>query len=219
MASIVIVDYGMANLRSVQKAFERSGHAAKISPHPEDIDQADKIVLPGVGAFRDAIARLNEAHLAEPIRRHIERNRPFFGICLGLQLLFDRSLEDGEYQGLGILSGDVVRFPTDLGLKVPHMGWNQIHFRQRPYPLGSVPEGASVYFVHSYYPVPKDPELIATETDYPTPFCSAVARGNLVATQFHPEKSQSVGLEMLRRFAESNPFSHGGESPCLLSRN
>jgi len=202
MAGIVIVDYGMANLRSVQKAFERFGHPATISDRPEVIEQADRLVLPGVGAFRDAIARLHEAHLAEPIVRHIQRDRPFFGICLGFQLLFDVSLEEGRYQGLGVFAGEVVRFATVPGLKVPHMGWNRLRLRQRPPAFAGTNEGDSVYFVHSYYPVPKDATLIAAEADYPTPFCAAIARGNLVATQFHPEKSQRVGLEMLKRFAE-----------------
>jgi glutamine amidotransferase len=202
MSGIVIVDYGLANLRSVQKAFERFGHGALISARPEDVEKADKVVLPGVGAFRDAISRVRETHLDAPILKHINSGRPFFGICLGFQLLFDVSHEDGHYEGLGLFHGEVVRFPETPGLKVPHMGWNQLRVRQRPHPLASTPDGASVYFVHSYYPVPKDQSLIATETEYPTPFCSAIATGRLVATQFHPEKSQAVGLEMLRNFAE-----------------
>lgn len=202
MAGIVIVDYGLANLRSVQKAFERFGHAATISSRPEDVEAADKVVLPGVGAFRDAITNVRGRHLADPLVRHLNRGRPFFGICLGFQMLFDVSHEDGRYEGLGVFRGEVVRFTESPGLKIPHMGWNQLRLRQRPRPLADTPEGASVYFVHSYYPVPVDTSIIATETDYPTPFCSAIASGNVMATQFHPEKSQAVGLAMLRNFAE-----------------
>lgn len=203
MARIVIIDYGMANLRSVQKAFERVGHAAEISSDPHEVARAERIVLPGVGAFRDAIARLRETGLDEPIREHLQRGKPFFGICLGLQLLFSRSLEDGEYEGLGILAGDVVRFPAQAGLKVPHMGWNALRVR-RAAPMLAGLDGESVYFVHSYYPVPRDPGIVAAEADYPTPFCAAVWQENIFATQFHPEKSQKVGLEMLRRFAETS---------------
>jgi glutamine amidotransferase len=202
MQKIIIVDYGMANLRSVQKAFEKVGHEALISGDPNRVAEADKIVLPGVGAFRDAIARLHEAGLAAPILEHLRAGKPFFGICLGLQLLFTTSHEDGQHRGLDYFSGEVVRFPNTPGLKVPHMGWNQLRVRKPAPPLTGLPPQASVYFVHSYYVVPRDPSLTATETDYPTPFTSALRQENVFATQFHPEKSQRIGLEMLRRFAE-----------------
>jgi len=199
--SIVIVDYGMANLRSVQKAFEKLGHAAVITSDPNRIAEADKLVLPGVGAFRDAIARLHEADFARPIAEHIRAGKPFLGICLGLQLLFTTSYEDGVYQGLDLFPGEVVRFADVPGLKVPHMGWNQLRVR-RPAPhLRDLPPDSSVYFVHSYYVVPRDEALTATETDYPTPFTSAIWQDNVFATQFHPEKSQRVGLGILHKFA------------------
>jgi glutamine amidotransferase len=200
--AIWIVDYGMANLRSVQKAFERMGHAAEITSDPNRVAEADKLVLPGVGAFRDAIARLRETGLAEPIMGHVRSGKPFLGICLGLQLLFTRSYEDGDYAGLDLFPGEVVRFPFVPGLKVPHMGWNQLRVRRPAPALRDLPEGPSVYFVHSYYAVPRDLGLVATETDYPTPFTSAIWHENVFATQFHPEKSQGVGLQMLRNFAE-----------------
>jgi glutamine amidotransferase len=202
VAEIVIVDYGMANLRSVQKAFERMGHAADIRGDPEGVARAGKLVLPGVGAFRDAIARLQEAELAGPIIAHVRAGKPFLGICLGLQLLFTTSHEDGVHAGLDLFAGDVVRFPDQPDLKVPHMGWNQLRIRRRAPLLRDVPDAAAVYFVHSYYVVPRDPALIATETDYPTPFTSSIWHENVFATQFHPEKSQRVGLTMLRNFAE-----------------
>jgi glutamine amidotransferase len=201
MPPIAIVDYGMANLRSVQKALEKVGHAALISGRPEDVAGADKLILPGVGAFRDAIARLRETHLDEPILEHLRAGKPFFGICLGLQLLFTRSHEDGVYEGLDYLPGEVVRFADTPGLKVPHMGWNQLRLARPARPLEGA-QGQSVYFVHSYYVKPRDEGVVAAWTDYPTPFASAVWADNVVATQFHPEKSQRVGLEMLRRFAE-----------------
>ena len=202
MAGIVIVDYGMANLRSVQKAFERVGAAAAISSDPRAVATCDKLVLPGVGAFRDAIARLRESSLAGPIVEHIHTGRPFLGICLGLQLLFTRSMEDGEHTGLGVLAGDVVRFPEQPGLKVPHMGWNHLRFRGDCPLFRGLPEGSAVYFVHSYYPVPEDRGLISAEADYAGLFTAAVWRDNLYATQFHPEKSQEIGLTMLRNFAQ-----------------
>ena len=202
MASIIIVDYGMANLRSVQKAFEKLGRPAEITGDPNRVAEATKLVLPGVGAFRDAIAKLNESGLSAPIVGHIQTGKPFLGICLGLQLLFTKSYEDGDYAGLDLLPGEVVRFPTIAGLKVPHMGWNQLRIKKRAPVLRDIPDGAAVYFVHSYYVVPKDPDIIATETDYPTPFTSAIWRDNIFATQFHPEKSQQVGLSMLKAFAE-----------------
>ena len=202
MKKILIVDYGMANLRSVQKAFEKVGHEAVISGDPNRLVEADKIVLPGVGAFRDAIARLHEAGLAAPLLEHLRSGKPFFGICLGLQLLFTTSYVDGVHRGLDYFPGEVVRFADVPGLKVPHMGWNQLRVRKAAPPLAGLTPEASVYFVHSYYVVPRDPQLTATETDYPTPFASAIRQDNVFATQFHPEKSQRVGLEMLRRFAE-----------------
>ncbi len=201
MKPILIVDYGMANLRSVQKAFEKMGHAAEISGDPNRIDDCRHLVLPGVGAFRDAIARINGAGLAEPIRRHVRSGKPFLGICLGLQLLFTRSYEDGEHEGLNLFAGEVVRFRDQPGLKIPHMGWNQLRV-VRPAPhLADMPQNAAVYFVHSYYAVPQDRGLVATETDYPTPFASAIWHENVFATQFHPEKSQRVGLGILHKFA------------------
>lgn len=201
MQPIVIVDYGMGNLRSVQKALEKVGQPAIITGDANRIAEAAKVVLPGVGAFRDAIARLHEADMVEPLVNHVRAGKPFLGICLGLQLLFSKSYEDGEYAGLDLFAGEVVRFPNVPGLKVPHMGWNQLHVR-RPAPLfRDLPEEPAVYFVHSYYAVPKDAKLIATETDYPTPFTSTIWQDNVFATQFHPEKSQRVGLSMLHNFA------------------
>jgi glutamine amidotransferase len=202
MQKILIIDYGMANLRSVQKAFEKVGHGALLSGDPNRIAEADKIVLPGVGAFCDAIARLHEAGLAAPLVEHLRAGKPFFGICLGLQLLFTTSYEDGQHRGLDYFPGEVVQFADIPGLKVPHMGWNQLRVCKPGPPLAGLPSAASVYFVHSYYVVPRDTGLTATETDYPTPFTSAIWQDNVFATQFHPEKSQRVGLEMLRRFAE-----------------
>jgi glutamine amidotransferase len=198
---ILIVDYGMANLRSVQKAFEKVGHAAEISGDPNRVAEAAKVVLPGVGAFRDAIARLRDAGLVAPLVAHVQAGKPFLGICLGLQLLFSKSYEDGEYSGLDLLPGSVVRFPDVPGLKVPHMGWNRLRLR-KPCPLwNDLPPEPAVYFVHSYYGQPREPDVIAAEADYPTPFAAAVWQDNVLATQFHPEKSQRIGLAMLRNFA------------------
>jgi len=199
---IAIVDYGMGNLRSVQKALERLGYEATVTSDPRVVGQAEKVILPGVGAFRDAIAELRRLDLDRPVKDAIAAQKPFLGICLGLQLLFDVSYEDGTYEGLGIIPGEVVRFDLHPGLKVPHMGWNQLHFT-RPAPLFTgLPEGAFVYFVHSYYVVPRDRTVIAAETEYPGPFTSVIWRDNLYATQFHPEKSQSQGQTILRNFAE-----------------
>jgi glutamine amidotransferase len=202
MQDIVIVDYGMGNLRSVQKAFERVGHlGATISSDPNRIGDADKIVLPGVGAFRDAIARLRDNGMVAPLVEHIRAGKPFLGICLGLQLLFTKRYEDGEHAGLDVFPGEVVRFPDSPELKIPHMGWNQVRVLRRPYMLAEVPDGTAFYFVHSYYVVPRDSGLIATETDYGAPFTSMIWDDNVFATQFHPEKSQAAGLGILHKFA------------------
>jgi imidazole glycerol-phosphate synthase subunit HisH len=199
---IAIIDYGMGNLRSVQKGFEKVGHEAVVTSDPAQVAAAEKVVLPGVGAFEDAAAELRRLGLVKPVLQAIDSGKPFLGICLGLQLLFDVSYENGRHEGLGVLRGEVVRFDLPKGFTVPHMGWNQLDIR-RPAPvLSGVAEGAYVYFVHSYYVVPKDADVIATETDYGGPFCSMVWRDNIFATQFHPEKSQADGLKMLKNFAE-----------------
>lgn len=199
---IVIIDYGMGNLRSVEKAFQHMGHRATITDDPAVVAKATKVVLPGVGAFRDAIAALKSRRLVEPIQAAIAAGKPFLGICLGLQLLFDRSFEDGEHRGLGVIAGDVVRFDVPPGYKVPHMGWNQVRFRHRSPLFAGIDEGTHFYFVHSYYVVPREDVVIAAETDYPRPFCASIWRDNIFATQFHPEKSQAAGLRVLNNFAQ-----------------
>lgn len=198
-----ILDYDMANLRSVQKGFEHVGVAARIISTAAEVESADKLVLPGVGAFADAVATLRARGLDGPISRHVQQGKPLLGICLGLQILFDVGFEDGEHQGLGILKGRCVRFDVDAtqGLKVPHMGWNQLTMRN-PSPLfRDMPEGAGVYFVHGYHVIPEDQSIIASTTDYGGDFVSSIRRDNLMAVQFHPEKSQAVGLRMLANFA------------------
>ena len=199
---LAIVDYGMGNLRSVEKGFARVGHAAVVTNDPHVIASADKVVLPGVGAFRDAIAELKRRDLVRPICDFVRSGRPFLGICLGLQLLFDVSFEDGRYEGLGILRGKVVRFQVPAEYKVPHMGWNQLRFRHKAPIFTGLADGTHVYFVHSYYALPDDPDVVAAESDYPAPFAAAVWRENVFATQFHPEKSQADGLRILKNFAE-----------------
>ena len=205
---IAIIDYGMGNLRSVQKGFEKVGSEAIITADPQVVLQADKIVLPGVGAFRDCMHNLEQAGFVEPILRVIAEGRPFLGICVGMQLLFTDSVEFGLYSGLNVIPGHVLRFPDQMmvageKLKVPQMGWNQISFKRRPPAFAGVENGSNVYFVHSYYVKPDDSSVIATTTDYGIEFCSSVWKDNIVATQFHPEKSQAIGLKILKNFAES----------------
>jgi glutamine amidotransferase len=202
MPGIAIIDYQMGNLRSVQKGFEKVGHAATITSDPAELANADRVVLPGVGAFGDAIAELRRRDLVQPIREAVDSGKPFLGICLGLQLLFDVGYEGGEFEGLGILRGKVVRFDLPPTLKVPHMGWNRCAFKRRAPVLEGLADGTFFYFVHSYYAVPDDPNVIMLEADYGHSFCAAVWRDNLFATQFHPEKSQTDGLKILRNFAE-----------------
>jgi glutamine amidotransferase len=199
---IAIIDYQMGNLRSVQKGFERVGHEAIITGDPAVLAKASKVVLPGVGAFADAIAELKRRDLVGPITEAIESGKLFLGICLGLQLLFDCSYEGGEHEGLGIVPGEVRRFDVPREYKVPHMGWNQVHTRQESPIFAGIEDQTHFYFVHSYYVVPKDNAIVAGEAEYPTPFCAMISRNNLFATQFHPEKSQSAGLKVLQNFAE-----------------
>ena len=204
---IAIIDYGMGNLRSVQKGFEKVGHQAVVTSDPARVAAAEKVVLPGVGAFEDAIAELRRLGLVKPVLDAIHSGKPFLGICLGLQLLFDVGCENGRHKGLGVLRGEVVRFQLPKGYTVPHMGWNQLAIRRQAPILRGLNEGTYAYFVHSYYVVPADRNLIATETDYGGPFCSMIWRDNVFATQFHPEKSQSDGLKILRNFAELNSLA------------
>lgn len=199
---IAIIDYQMGNLRSVQKGFEKIGHPAVVTSDPDELRRATKVVLPGVGAFGDAMAELARRKLIEPIRQMIDSGKPFLGICLGLQLLFETGYEGARHTGLGVLAGECVRFDLPREYKVPHMGWNGLQIRRAAPVLAGLNDGESMYFVHSYYVVPKDRDVIATETDYGGNFCSMVWRDNLYATQFHPEKSQAAGLRILRNFAE-----------------
>ncbi|HKA88827.1 MAG TPA: imidazole glycerol phosphate synthase subunit HisH [Haliangiales bacterium] len=196
---IAVVDSGSGNLRSVAKALAAAGGAPVVTSDPDVVRRADRVVVPGQGAFRDCMDGLRRRGLEEAVREAIRSGRPYLGICLGLQVLFDESDEHGPCAGLGILPGRVVRFERP-GLKVPHMGWNQV-LRARPDPiLAAVPDEAYVYFVHSYYVVPARDELAALWCDYGGRFCAAVRHANVFATQFHPEKSQKVGLALLSGF-------------------
>ena len=203
---IAIIDYGMGNLHSVLKAFEKIGDHAEIVSQPDQIASADKVVLPGVGAFRDAIDTLRRKQLVDPIIDTINSGKYFLGICLGLQLLFEDSYEDGLHKGLGVIKGSVRRFdfsdnPQHHSLKIPHMGWNSLNIRPDVPIYRGLDDGVFVYFVHSYCVVPTDDSVIATTTDHGGPFVSSICRDNLFATQFHPEKSQRVGLQILKNFA------------------
>lgn len=195
---IAIIDYGMGNLRSVQKGFEKMGVDAAVVAKPEEVEQARGVVLPGVGAFADAMNNLRSSGMVEAVYRAVEAGKPFLGICLGQQLLFEASEEWGLTEGLGIFRGRVRRLPD--GLKVPHMGWNQAEI-QRPDPLfEGVPQASSFYFVHSYYVDPEEPEVVLTRTEYGVSFASIVGKDNVYGIQFHPEKSSGMGLKILENF-------------------
>lgn len=197
---IVIIDYGMGNLRSVQKALEKSGAKTVISQKPADLEKADKIVLPGVGAIAPAVEKLAALKLVGPIKDAIRKGKPFLGICLGLQLLFEKSDEGGNVAGLGILPGTVKKFSS---LKVPQMGWNQIKLTQPKCPLWKdIKDGAETYFCHSYFVDPRDKNITAATTDYGVTYASAISDKNLFGVQFHPEKSQTVGLKILENFVK-----------------
>ena len=195
---IAIIDYGFGNLRSVQKALESLGADARITDRAQDISDADHVVLPGVGAFRDAIARLRETGLDQAVIRSAASGKPLLGICLGMQLMYEWSEENGRYQGLGLLPGGITRIDAP-GLKIPHMGWNTI--RTRACPLFEAGQEQCVYFVHSYCAGEVRDDVTAAVCEYGQSFTAAACQGNVMATQFHPEKSGDVGLNMLRRFA------------------
>ncbi len=198
--TIAIVDYGVGNLRSAQKAFERCGHGAEVTRDADRIASAPGVVLPGVGAFGTCMDNLRGFALVEPVLDVIRRGTPFLGICVGMQLLFEESSEFGPLPGLGVLPGKIVRFPHDAERKVPHMGWNTLRVARRSPHLDGIDDGAYAYFVHSYYPVPADPALVATATPYGEEFASAVGRDHVFGTQFHPEKSQKTGLRLIANF-------------------
>lgn len=200
---IVIVDYGMGNLRNVQKGFERIGCEALLTRNLREIQRASALVLPGVGAFRDCMENLRRHGLAELILRSIEKGKPYLGICLGLQILFSEGEEFGLHQGLGVIKGRVVRFKSDPEHKVPHMGWNTVVLQRDAPILGGITSGDYFYFVHSYYVLPEDRACVATLTDYGEPFVSSLWKGNIFATQFHPEKSHQKGLRILENFVKS----------------
>lgn len=206
---IAIVDYGMGNLRSVWKALKHLGAQVKLTQNPKDIREARGIVLPGVGAFRDCMANLNRLGLMDPIVEAIRAGKPYLGICLGLQVLFEQSDEFGITPGMGLLQGRVVRFPSDMPaqghgprrfLTVPHIGWNSVKLLKPAPHLEGVPEQAHFYFVHSYFGVPLDPSVVATTTHYGIDFVSSIWKENIFACQFHPEKSQVWGLRILRNY-------------------
>jgi len=210
---IAIIDYGMGNLRSVHKAFAAVGHDAVVTRDAHVLSKASHLVLPGVGAFADCMANLDQYGLIEPIRKGIADGKPFLGICLGLQLLFTESDEFGVHKGLDIVPGKVRRFQFESGgamsalstpnaFKVPHMGWNELTVKRAAPPLRNLPTGTQVYFVHSYYVEPSDPSIIATTTEYGHSFVSSIWRDNVFACQYHPEKSQAIGLQIVKNFAE-----------------
>lgn len=191
----------MGNLRSVEKGFEHVGADVRVVSDPASVENASAIVLPGVGAFRDCMRHLGELNLIDTIKGNIKKGKPFLGICLGLQALFTESEEFGHTPGLDVFKGKVLKFP-EMGLKVPHMGWNGLDIKLPAPILSNVSQGAYVYFVHSYYVAPDDPSIIAATSNYGLDFTAMIWKDNVFATQFHPEKSQSVGLSILKGFTD-----------------
>ena len=195
---VVIIDYGAGNLRSVANAVSRLGYEPKVTARPDDVLDARAVILPGVGAAADTMASLERLGLVPAITQFIAEDRPFLGVCIGLQILFTSTEEGGWHECLGIVSGRVRRLPS--GLKIPHMGWNQVKQKTSHPVFDGIPDEANFYFVHSYHVEPEDKSLVAGETEYGIPICSVIARGNLIATQFHPEKSGEVGLKLYDNF-------------------
>ena len=198
---IAIIDYGAGNLQSVKKAFDFIGAESVITDNPEVINACDRILLPGVGSFGDAMDSMAKSGLVETVKQNALSGKPFLGICLGLQLLFEESEESPGVKGLGIFKGKIKKFSPDMGLKIPHIGWNSLEIKQNDTLFKGIPENSYVYFVHSYYLHAEDEEDIATITNYGIDFHSAVGKNNFFATQFHPEKSGDVGLQILKNFA------------------
>lgn len=207
--SILVLDYGRGNLRSVAKALEKTGATVCVSADPVAIRAADRLVVPGVGAFGDCMERLREDGLDQAILRYLETERPFLGVCLGLQVLFEASEEAPDVAGLGVFRGRVKKFvPSSPAYKVPHMGWNELDYAdpQVVHPLLSgIANHAAVYFVHSYYACPEDESIVLARATYEKPFCAAVLKGAIAAVQFHPEKSHDVGLQLLKNFVTWKP--------------
>ena len=199
---IAIIDYDAGNLRSVEKALQYLGKETIVTRDPEQIRKAEKVILPGVGAFGDAMKKLQEYHLDTLIHEIADSGKPLLGICLGLQLLFEESEESPGVEGLGILEGKIRRIPEGDGLKVPHIGWNSLHLEHNGRLFRNIPENSYVYFVHSYYLEAKDPEIVKASTEYGVHIHASVEKNNLFACQFHPEKSSETGLQILKNFAE-----------------
>ncbi|MBN2471691.1 MAG: imidazole glycerol phosphate synthase subunit HisH [Anaerolineae bacterium] len=199
---IAVIDYGASNLPSVMHALGHLGVNARVADTPDGLDGAQAIILPGVGAFGAGMAQVRARGFEAPVRAAAAEGTPLLGICLGMQFLFEGSEELGAHTGLGLLPGQVVRFPRDLGVKIPHMGWNQLHPARSSALLAGLPDGAYTYFVHSYICAPDDPADVLATTDYGMPFTSIVARDNVYGVQFHPEKSQAVGLRILQNFVD-----------------
>ena len=199
---VAIIDYDAGNIKSVEKAMKLLKQEVVVTRDPETILSADKVIFPGVGSFGDAMGKIRQYDLEKVIHEVVERRIPFLGICLGLQLLFERSEESPGVQGLGILKGEILRIPETEGLKVPHMGWNSLEFSGDGRLFRGIPEDAYVYFVHSYYLKAEEPEIVTARTEYGTEIHASVEKGQIFACQFHPEKSSDVGLRILKNFVE-----------------